>query len=159
MFTIPVKLVELFGKLLKALPFILIALAAIFIVTKIQSCSVFGDTKTELKAAVKDKDAIIKTIDQVNTDLSKDIKLIKDSGVVSTKAVEAVSKSDKTIVSIKTKREQKVVAKLKLVEDVYKNVVPSDGHNANEELQNSTIQIDAIWEAYNSAVSVNGRTT
>lgn len=159
MFTIPAKLVQLLGWLLKALPWIVIVVAVLFIATKIQSCSVFGDTKAELKAAVKDKDAVIKTVEQVNVDLNKDIKLIKDSGVVNTKAAESISKVDKAVLVTKNKREQKVAAKLKLVEDVYKNVVPSDGHNANEELQNSTIQIDAIWEAYNSAVSTNGRTT
>lgn len=156
MFTIPAKLVQMFGLFLKALPWIVITIAAIFVATKIQSCSVFSDTKEELQIAVKEKDAVIKTVEQVNADLSKDIKLLKDSSAASVVAVEAVVKTEKNINDTKNKREQKVAAKLKIVDEVYKNVVPSQEHTANEELQNSTIQIDAVWEAYNSATKING---
>lgn len=159
MFTIPAKLVQLFGLFLKALPWIVIVIACVFVVTKIQSCSVFGDTKEELQTAIKNKDVVIKTVEQVNVDLNKDIKLLKDSNVVSNKAVDSVAKIDKVITATKNKREQSVATKLKIVDEVYKNVVPSQEHTANEELQNSTIQIDAVWEAYNSAVNINERTT
>lgn len=155
MFSFPANVVKFLSGLLKALPIIVVVVICLFIATKLESCGVFGPSKEELKAQVANKDAVITEVQKANTDLAATSVEIKKSGDIDLKVVEATAAKDKVIVKKKLFRENKVKSDVQAVDIAHASEHQTPETQAQIQLEKSTIQINAIWDAYDAATKVN----
>jgi predicted secreted Zn-dependent protease len=150
MFTLPAQVIKALSFILKSLPYILIICVTIFVVTKLQSCSVFGPTKVQLEQAVEKKDIVIKEVQNANKDLADTIVEIKKSNNITVDVIDKSNKKEKSIIAKKIQIENKVK---KQIEEV--KVVNLDSTIRSEEIKQtkiSTIQIESIWDTYESTI-------